>query len=54
MENFKVKIGYPNKCVDYSGLDVTLGTHLENVFTSRRFDKQLDMSRVNAPTDRFF
>ena len=53
MEGFKVKIGYPNKWIDYSGLEVKFGQHLENVFAARAFDKELDMSRVNAPTDRY-
>jgi putative endopeptidase len=52
MEGFKVKIGYPNRWIDYSALEICSGKHLENVFASRKFDKELDMTRVNAPTDR--
>jgi predicted metalloendopeptidase len=52
MERFKVKIGYPDRWLDYSTLAVQDGRHLENVFAARRFQFNLELSRMNAPTDR--
>ena len=53
MENFKVKIGYPNKWIDYSNLIVKRDFHLENVIQARVLMFQLDMNRVNKITDRY-
>ena len=54
MEAFKVKIGYPDKFIDYSTLTVSdkKGDHLTNVFSGRAFAFALDLTRMNAPTDR--
>jgi len=52
MNKFRVKIGYPDKFQDYSKLNVRNGFHLENIFSSRKFDQGLDVARMNAPTDR--
>ena len=52
MEKFRVKIGFPDKWVDYSALDIIQGKHLENVARGREFNFNLDLSRMNAPTDR--
>jgi putative endopeptidase len=52
MEKFKVKIGYPDVWRDYSELIVEENKHVANVIASRRFDFQLELRRMNAPTDR--
>lgn len=52
MSGFKVKIGYPNKWIDYSTLNIEAGKHVENVLAGRKFNLELDMSRVNKETDR--
>ena len=54
MEAFKVKIGYPDNFIDYSTLKVSdgKGDHLTNVFAGRAFSFALDLTRMNAPTDR--
>lgn len=52
MSGFRVKIGFPNKWIDYTNLSVEAGKHLENVLSGRKFNLELDMSRVNKETDR--
>ena len=54
MEAFKVKIGYPDNFIDYRTLTISdgKGDHLTNVFAGRAFAFALDLTRMNAPTDR--
>jgi len=52
MKNFKVKIGYPNRWIDYSALDIrTEDSFLGMIFKSRAFDHNLEVKEMNAPTD---
>lgn len=52
MEKFKVKIGFPDKWLDYSSMHIQRGAHFENVLATRRFAHELELSRMNAPTDK--
>ena len=52
MEKFKVKIGFPDKWLDYTKLTVTQGEHFKNVLSARQFQFKLDLSRMNAITDK--
>ena len=52
MERFEVKIGFPDSWIDYSGLAISPGRHMENVLAGRQFAFKLELSRMNAPTDR--
>ena len=52
MDAFRVKIGFPDKWVDYTALEVKEGRHFENVLASRLFDHKRDMDRMGKPTDR--
>lgn len=52
MEKFKVKIGYPDEWKDYSNLVVLPDQHIANVIASRQFEFQIDVNRMNAPTDK--
>jgi putative endopeptidase len=52
MEKFRVKIGFPDKWIDYTDLPVAKSAHLQNVFASRKFSLQQELQRINAPTDR--
>ena len=47
-----VKVGYPDKWRDYSGLQVSTDSYLENVLRARRFDFSYLISKVNKPIDR--
>jgi len=52
MNSFKVKIGYPDKWIDYSTLDIRPeDSFLDMVFKSRAFDHILEVKQMNAPTD---
>ena len=51
MEKFKVKIGFPDKWLDYSTMNVVVGNHIGNVLEARQYGHRLELSRMNAPTD---
>ena len=53
MNKFGVKIGYPDKWLDYTTLKVDSNmSFLEMVFGARKFDSLQDVKEMNAPTDR--
>jgi putative endopeptidase len=45
MEAFKVKIGFPDKWIDYSTFKVEKGQALKNFYASNAFGFQLDLNR---------
>jgi len=53
MAGFRVKIGYPDKWIDYTPLQIESGdSFLEMVFKAEAFDHQRTVDEMNAPTDR--
>ena len=54
MSRFRIKLGYPNKWIDYSTLsiDTDKDNFLSMVFKSRAFDHAQDSKEMNAETDR--
>ena len=52
MERFAVKIGFPDKWIDYSQLQVEDGAHVKNLLAARKFAFDLELTRINAETDR--
>jgi len=54
MEQFAVKIGYPDHWKDYSTLlpQISSENHVQNILASRAFDFALEITRMNAPTDK--
>ena len=53
MSRFRVKIGYPNKWIDYSSLQFSPEDNfLTMVFKSRAFAHAREVKEMNAPTDR--
>ena len=48
---FTVKIGYPDKWRDYSGLTIGTESYYANVMNSRRFDMAYNLSKVGKPVD---
>ena len=52
MEKFKVKIGFPDQWLDYSSMQIVRGQHFENVVAARQYAHALELSRMNAPTDK--
>ena len=47
-----VKIGYPNKWRDYSGLEIKNDSYYANVVRSNEFDVAYMMSKINKPVDK--
>jgi len=47
-----VKIGYPDKWRDYSGLEIKKDTYLDNVFRSWKFETQYNLNKINKAVDR--
>lgn len=48
----RVKIGYPSKWRDYSTLEITADSYLNNILASNRFDFAHDMAKVGKPVDK--
>jgi putative endopeptidase len=49
---FGQKIGYPDKWIDYSALEVSRDSYLANVLRSSEFDQVRDFNKINKPVDR--
>jgi len=47
-----VKIGYPDKWRDYSGLDISDDSYVENVIRSNKFETTFYNSKINKPVDK--
>lgn len=53
MAGFKVKIGYPDKWIDYTTMDIKDDdTFLDMLFKARAFEHAREVKEMNAPTDR--
>jgi putative endopeptidase len=48
----KLKIGYPDKWRDYSGLNVTREAYVVNVIRGNQFQNAYDLSKIGKPVDR--
>jgi putative endopeptidase len=49
---FGQKIGYPDKWIDYSTLNVSRDSYLANVLRSSEFDQIRDFNKINKAVDR--
>ncbi|NVO01632.1 MAG: M13 family peptidase [Bacteroidetes bacterium] len=47
-----VKIGYPDKWIDYSKLQVSRESYVMNVLNGNKFSFELDLSKIGKPVDR--
>jgi putative endopeptidase len=52
LDAFGQKIGYPDKWIDYSALNVSRDSYLANVLRSSEFDQMRDFNKINKPVDR--
>ncbi|HVU35948.1 MAG TPA: M13 family metallopeptidase [Opitutaceae bacterium] len=52
LDAFGVKIGYPDKWIDYSKLTIDRGSYLMNVFRASTFDFNRDLAKIGKPVDR--
>jgi putative endopeptidase len=48
----RVKIGYPDKWRDYSGLEIKKDSYFENVLRAQKFEFDYDRDKINKPVDR--
>jgi len=52
LESFKRKIGYPDKWIDYSSLDVLQGQYLEDQRRIEQFGNAREWKKVGKPVDK--
>lgn len=52
LDAITVKVGYPDKWRDYSALEVSNKSYLENVLTAQKFDFNFMIGNVNKPVDK--
>lgn len=52
LSSISVKIGYPNKWRDYSGLRISKDSYAENIINSNRFDFIYNISKIGKPVDK--
>ena len=52
LDAFTVKIGYPDKWIDYSTLSIDRGPFVLNVLRARVFEHRRDLAKVGKPVDR--
>lgn len=52
LETMNVKIGYPDKWIDYSPLQIAEQPHVLNVMAARQFNIARNMDEIGQPVDR--
>ena len=52
LNKFRVKIGYPNKWRDYSGLSFDSNTYFENIILASQYDSKYEFSFAYKPVDK--
>jgi putative endopeptidase len=52
LQSFQRKIGYPDKWIDYSALDVDMGRYLENQRRTEQFQTARSWKKVGKPVDK--
>ena len=52
LDAFRVKIGYPDKWIDYSKLDISRDSYVMNYIRAEEFDFQRALAKANKPVDR--
>ena len=52
LDAFATKIGYPDKWRDYSALNVTRDSYVENLMHSARFSRRRQLNKIGQPVDR--
>ena len=52
LEKINIKIGYPDKWRDYSGLEIKEDEYLSNIIRSNKFEFSYNMNKVGKPVDK--
>ncbi|MFT6167336.1 MAG: putative endopeptidase [Vicingaceae bacterium] len=52
LDAFNMKIGYPDKWTDYSGLEITADNQVQNIINTREFNFKEMMAKLGQPVDK--
>ena len=52
LDALNVKIGYPDKWIDYQKLVIDRGSYLRNVLRAREFNTRRELAKIGHPVDR--
>jgi putative endopeptidase len=52
LEKINVKIGYPDKWIDYSKLTISKDSYFVNVMNANRFEVKRNLDKIGKPVDR--
>jgi Predicted metalloendopeptidase len=52
LEKINVKVGYPDKWIDYSTLQIGTDSYYENMMNAKTFAAKRDMNKIGKPVDR--
>lgn len=52
LEKINVKVGYPDKWIDYSSMQVGTNSYYENVLNATHFAVKREMAKIGKPVDR--
>lgn len=52
LEKINVKVGYPDKWIDYSSMQVGTNSYYENMMNATDFAVKRDMAKIGKPVDR--
>ncbi len=52
LERIGVKVGYPDKWINYDSLHIDRGGYAENVFQANAFNVHRDLAKIGHPVDR--
>jgi len=52
LEKINVKVGYPDKWIDYTSLKIAKNSYFENVSNASRFSFAREMAKIGKPVDR--
>jgi predicted metalloendopeptidase len=52
LDQFGVKVGYPDKWIDYSTLVIDRGPYVLNIFRANAFNTRRDLAKIGKPVDR--
>ncbi|MEI6765920.1 MAG: M13 family metallopeptidase [Bacteroidota bacterium] len=52
LAKMNIKVGYPDKWIDYSSVTITKDSYYQNIMTTSRFEFTRDINKIGKPVDR--
>ncbi|MCX7834022.1 MAG: M13 family metallopeptidase [Ignavibacteria bacterium] len=52
LDKMAIRVGYPNKWRDYSGLEITRDSYLQNILRANNFNFKFNISKAGKPVDK--